>query len=326
MVAKFSRDSLTLNESAEVERIVAYLRDQILTRSHRKGAVVGISGGVDSALVLALCARALGPGRVLGVALPERDSSPESEDFAFLAARMFQVPMITEDLTAALDGLGCYRRRDEAVRRVFPAYEEGWKVRIVLPGDLLEQDTLNIFSLVVTDPHGTEHRKRLPLNEYAQIVAATNFKQRMRMSMLYYQAEVRNYAVIGSPNRAEHELGFFVKWGDGAYDAAPIRHLFKSQIYQLARYLEIPVQILERTPTTDTYPGAGSQQEFFFRIPLELLDMIWHGTEMGFSAEEMGEVLSLTPVQVQRVIDDIQRKQRTTAFLRSIPEGYSPSA
>jgi NAD+ synthase len=317
MTSSFGRHSLILDVQQETERIIAQLQEVVLHKFRRQGAVVGISGGIDSSVVLALCARAFEPQRVVGVLLPERESSPDSASLAFQLAEKFNVQTITEDITGALDGFGCYRRRDEAIQRVFPEYQPGWSAKIVLPGDLLDQATLNIFRLIVISPEGQSYEKRLPLREYYQIVASSNFKQRSRMSMLYYHAELRNYAVIGTPNKNERDLGFFVKYGDGGADINPIGHLFKTQVYQLAKYLGVPEEIQERTPTTDTYPGGSTQEEFFYRIPFELLDTIWYGYEQGISTEEIAKALELTIGQVTNVTADIESKKHGTKYLRA---------
>jgi NAD+ synthase len=313
----FSRAALDLDVEKEVERIEEGLRQAVHHKLHRQGAVVGISGGIDSSVVLALCARAFGPERVIGILLPEKESSPENIDLAHRLAERYQVKTITENISAALDGYGCYRRRDEAIRRIFPQYQTGWGVKIVLPGNLLEGSTLNIFRLVVTDIQGHKYSQRLPLKEYFEVVASSNFKQRTRMSLLYYHAELRNFAVIGTANKNEHDLGFFVKFGDGGMDVNPIGHLFKSQVYQLGAYLDIPEEILRRTPTTDTYPGGSTQEELFYRIPFEVLDMIWLGFIRGISNDEIAGTLGLSKEQVGRVVADIAQKIKTTTYLRA---------
>jgi len=312
----FGKNALELDVATETGRIVDGLRQAVHHTLHRQGAVVGISGGIDSSVVLGLCVRAFGPERVVGILLPEGESSPESVTLAHQLAEQYGVPTVTEDISAALVGSGCYRRRDEAMARVFPDYGPGWKAKIALPGNLLDQDTLNVFVLTVFSPSGQEFTKRLPLREYYQIVAASNFKQRTRMAMLYYHAELRNYAVVGTANKNEHDLGFFVKYGDGGADIQPIAHLFKTQVYQLARYLGVPEEIQERTPTTDTYSAGSTQAEFFFRVPFEILDLVWLGSERGVSSTRIAEALSLSTEQVERVVVDITRKQRTTAYLR----------
>ncbi len=316
MTTQLNRQSLELDAAAEIGRLTDFARVTVFQKMRRTGAVVGISGGIDSAVVLALCAQAFGPERVLGVLMPERESSSESVALARKLAERFRVAHVTEDITAVLEGAGCYRRRDEAITRVFPEYAPGWQAKIGLPGDLLGEGTLNFFHLTVTDPAGHALTKRLPPREFSQIVAASNFKQRTRMMTLYYHAEARNYAVIGTANKNEHALGFFVKYGDGGADIQLIAHLFKTQVYQLARYLDVPAEIQGRTPTTDTYPGAGSQEEFFYRIPFALLDTIWLGHECGLPASEIAQALELTPEQVERVVADIVSKQRAARYLR----------
>jgi NAD+ synthase len=287
----------------------------------RYGAVVGISGGIDSSVVLALSVRAFGPQRVVAVMMPEKDSDPDTQRLATMLAQHYGVEPLLENITTVLDGFGCYPRRDEAIRRVFPEYDPaaGYKAKIVLPQNLLDEDTLNIFSLTIISPDGAEQSKRLPTREYAQIVAASNFKQRARMSMLYYHAELRNYAVIGTPNKNEHDQGFFVKYGDGGADVRPIVHLFKTQVYQLARYLDVPAEIQQRTPTTDTYSATTTQEEFFFRLPFETMDLLWYGQEHNVPLEDVAQALGLATVQVQRAFNDFTRKQRTTEYLRMEP-------
>ncbi|MEQ8540440.1 MAG: NAD(+) synthase [Coleofasciculus sp. D1-CHI-01] len=312
----FNKHSLNLDVANETERIVEQLRQSVHQTLRRRGAVLGISGGIDSSVVLGLCAKAFGSEPVVALLLPEGESSPESATLAQLVADHYGVQTITEDISGVLDGFGCYRRRNDAIARLFPEFGEGWQAKIALPGNLLEKETLNIFSLTVTNPEGEEFTKRLPPQEYYQIVAASNFKQRSRMAMLYYHAELNNYAVIGTANKNEHLLGFFVKYGDGGIDVSPIAHLFKTQVYQLARYLDVPDEIQQRTPTSDTYPGGSSQEEFFFRLPFDILDTIWFGYEQGVKNDEIAQALDLTVEQVERVVADIVRKQRTTSYLR----------
>ncbi|MFZ5915374.1 MAG: NAD(+) synthase [Chloroflexota bacterium] len=318
----FRKDVLNIDPAAVTEQLVANLRRDVRQTLHRSGAVVGISGGVDSSVVLALCVRAFGPQRVVGVMMPEKDSSADSLVLARKLANHFGIETVVEDMTGALVGYGCYTRRDEAIRRVFPEYDPSYKAKITLPGDVLDSDALNVFYLTIISPEGEQKSQRLNLRDYLQIVAASNFKQRSRMTMLYFHAEARNYAVIGTPNKNEHDQGFFVKWGDGGYDIAPVRHLFKTQIYQLAAHLDVPQDIRQAIPTTDTYSAHSSQEEFFFRLPFEVMDLLWYALEHHVSAAEAAQVMGLTEEQVQRAWADISRKQRTTQYLRTLPIEY----
>ena len=318
----FNKQVLELNPAAETERIVSALRQQVSQALRRYGAVVGLSGGVDSSTVVALCVRAFGPERVVALIMPDQDSDPESELLARQVVERFQVKtVIKEDITSALAGFGCYARRDEAIRQIFPEYDpsHGYKAKIVLPPNILEDDTLNVFSIAIITPEGEEKSQRLPVREYLQIVAASNFKQRGRMAMLYYHAESRNYAVIGTANKNEHDQGFIVKYGDGGVDVQPIAHLHKTQVYQLAAYLDVPAAIRQRTPTSDTYSAHQTQEEFFFRLPFETMDLLWYAKEHQVPVAEVAQVMGLTETQVQRVFNDLTRKQSTTAYLRMSP-------
>lgn len=318
----FNRDILKLDADAMIDDLALKLKQTVARDLKRGGAVVGISGGIDSSVVLALCVKAFGKGKVRGVMMPEEDSNPESEALAReLSQAVGAEEPLLENMTPALNGYGCYQRRDEAIRRVFPDFTEEWKAKIVLP-DLLDSGALNIFRLLVIPPEGEPLSKRLNLRDYLQIVAASNFKQRSRMCMLYYHAELLNYAVIGTGNRNEHDQGFFVKYGDGGADVKPIAHLYKTQVFQLAERLGIPQSIRSRTPTTDTYSAECSQEEFFFRLPFQLMDLLWYAQENGVPAAEAASVLELEEDQVQRAYDDFERKFRTTRYLRAVPVEY----
>jgi NAD+ synthase len=316
----FSKNDIHIDAPAEAGRIVDQMREVVAGKLHKRGAVIGISGGIDSSLCLALSVKAFGPEKVLGVTMPEADSNPKSAALARKLANTFGTKYIVENMTAALAGFGTYGRRDEAIRNVFPEYDATYKAKIVLPSALGQKDSLNIFQLTIISPEGETKTRRIPLNEYLQIVAASNFKQRSRMAMLYYHADRLNYAVIGTGNKNEHEQGFFVKYGDGGADIKPIAHLFKVQVFQLAAYLDIPKEIQERTPTTDTYSAECTQEEFFFRVPFEIGDVIWYAMERGIPVSEVAKELHLSEDQVAHIQNDIRRKIKATEYLRAEPQ------
>jgi len=320
-MAPFHRDVLKLDCPAEVQRITDALRHNILEVLRRKGGVLGVSGGIDSAVCLALAVKALGPERLVTLLLPERESSPESAVLAREVCRQFGVDPIVEDVTGPLMGFGCYRRRDETVRSIFPEYDGTYRLKITLPQNLLQAGTLNVFRVTIVSPEGEEKTKRLTADQLRAIVAATNFKQRSRMAMLYYHAELHDYAVIGTPPKDEKDMGFFVKYGDGGMDVKPIAHLYKTQVYQLADYLDIPAGIRNRPPTSDTYSAGSTQEEFFFRLPFETLDLLWYGWENDVPEVEVSGVLDIPEKQVSRAYHDFHRKKQTTDFLRTPPLG-----
>jgi NAD+ synthase len=300
--------------------IVARIRKDVIGNLRRQGGVVGISGGIDSSVTLALTVKALGPDKVVGLMLPEKDSSRESKTLALKLAAQFGVQALEEDITRALEGFGCYKRRDEAVSRVFPEYNPvDYKMKIGVGQRGINQNLPPVFSLTIVDKEGVSQNKILPAAEYLHIVAASNFKQRCRMSMLYYHAERLYYAVVGTPNKHEVEQGFFVKYGDGGADIMPISHLYKTQVYQLAEYLEIPEEIVKRTPTTDTYTAEQTQEEFFYQLPFWDMDMIWYGFENGYPPGEVGRVMDKSVEEVEMIYKNFTRKKSTTEYLRMQP-------
>jgi len=310
----FSRDVLRIDEPKVASGIEVALREQVLGILRRRGVVVGLSGGVDSSVVAALCVRALGPDRVLALLMPERDASPDALRLGRLVADRLGVRCLVEDVAPALEGLGCYARQAEAIRTVFPGYGPGWRCKLSLPS-LLEGERLNVTTLMVEDPAGNRRTARLPLAAYLQLVAATNFKQRARKTVEYYHADRLAYAVAGTPNRLEYDQGFFVKQGDGAADVKPIAHLFKTQVYALAAYLGVPEEIRRRPPTTDTFSMPQTQEEFYFALPYADMDACLWAHDHGTPAAEVAAALGLEPAQVERVYLDIEAKRRATRYL-----------
>ena len=302
-----------------VGTVEGFLEEQI-DKTQSNGVILGLSGGIDSTVSMVLAVKALGPDKIFGVMMPEKDSSPDSEELATELAYKFGVQTTVEVITGALDGYNCYERRDQAVKEIVPTYDPSThKMKIGIKHAQSKSKLPPLFHLTVVNPDGSEIVKRLPSKQMRTIIAASNFKQRSRTSMLYFHADAKNYAVIGTGNKNEHEQGFFVKYGDGGADTKPIAHLFKTQVYQLAEYLGVPADIRRRTPTTDTYSAEQTQEEFFFRIPYKTLDKIWLGWEKGYSNEDIANELELAPEQIENVIQDIIHKKNATEYLRMEP-------
>jgi len=311
---KFSRNVLDIDAEKEVERISEEIRKTLSSRLKRRGLVVALSGGIDSSVTVALAARAVGPKRVQALLMPERDSSPDTLDLSRSVAESCGVTYQHEDITSILEAVGFYRRYDDAVRQVIPEYGDGWKSKIVIQS-AMEGKGFSLFSIVAQNPDGTQLKKRLPLDAYLAIVAATNFKQRVRKMMEYFYADCNHYAVAGTPNRLEYDQGFFVKLGDGAADVKPIAHLYKTQVYRLAAHLGLPDDIINRPPTTDTYSLAQGQDEFFFSLPYDQMDLCLYGKNNGVPSADVAGELGLTEDQVERVYADIDTKRATTRYL-----------
>ncbi len=317
----FSKDLLRISNIEEVcNSIINKLEDDVFNKLNRLGGIVGISGGIDSSVTMAIATRALGPENITGILMPEQDSSPDSKSLAEELAKKINVKTILENITETLNGFRCYERRDEAAKNVFPEFDPGThKMKIGVKESGLYTNLPPVFYITIIDPSGKEYSKRLPAKEFRQIMAASNFKQRSRMSMLYYHAERLHYAVIGTPNKHEVDQGFFVKYGDGGADVMPIGHLYKSQVYQIAEYLGIPQKIIDRTPTTDTYTAEQTQEEFFYQLPFEMLDLLWYAYENNYSPEEVGPVVSKSPGDINKIFINFQRKIKTTEYLRMSP-------
>ncbi|MCC7004157.1 MAG: NAD(+) synthase [Gemmatimonadaceae bacterium] len=308
---------LQLDAAAEIARIAAAIESAVLGTLRKKGVVVGISGGIDSAVVTALCARALGPGRVHGLFTPERHSSQDTLRLSRAVAAAAGVHAELFDITDALAAVGCYRRQDEAFRSAIPDYGEGWRAKIVLPSVL--DGGYRVFSAVAISPDGREVRRRMSVESYLGLVAATNYKQRTRKMVEYYHAERLNYAVAGTPNRLEYDQGFFVKGGDGQADFKPIAHLYKSQVYQLAAALGIPDEVCRRPPTTDTYSMEQGQDEFYFSLPYEKMDLCLCAKNRGIPASALTQALGLSTEKIELVFKDIDGKRRTTRYQHLAP-------
>jgi NAD+ synthase len=313
----FSPAVLAIDPELTARTIEEAIRHQ-LGDLRRRGVVVGLSGGIDSSVVTSLCARAVGAGKVQVLLMPERDSSPESRSLGQMLTAKLGTPTLVEDIAPIVDAAGCYARQDEAIRSVFPEYGHGYRHKVTLPS-ILDSDRLNVSELTIERPGGEQKTSRMPAAVYLQLIAATNFKQRVRKMMEYYHADRLNYAVAGTPNRLEYDQGFFVKLGDGAADLKPIAHLYKTQVYALAEYLDVPAEIRSRPPTTDTFSLPQTQEEFYFALPYDKMDLCLYGRNHGVAAADVGAAIGLNAEQVERVYRDIDQKRRTTRYLHLRP-------
>jgi len=314
---KISSQVLEKNLDAEVEKIAQRLREILRQNLNRRGLVVAMSGGIDSTVSATLAVKALGPKKVFGLLLPERDSSSNSSKRGKLLAEHLGIESLIHDIAPALEAIGCYQWRDEAIQAVFPEYSEteGWKNKIVISGGIEGQ--INHFNLVVQTPTGEMQEKRLGLREYLQIVASTNYKQRIRKSVEYFHADRLNYAVVGTPNRLEYDQGFFVKNGDGSADVKPIAHLYKSQVYALAKHLGLPEELCNVVPTTDTYSLQQGQDEFYFALPYHQMDVALWAHNNNAPASQLADFLECTEERAQWIYNDIEAKRKATHYMHA---------
>jgi len=323
MESELSLDNLSINCKEVSEEIQKFVRNTVFNVLKKRGVVIGISGGIDSSVTTAICVNALGKEKVFGILMPEKESSKDTLDLSRIITDFFGIDNVLEDITPILDSTGCYRRRNETIRKIIPEYTDEWKFKIVLPS-LLDSDSYRVFSLVAKSPDGKIVKKRLNHTTYLEILSATNFKQRVRKMIEYYHADRLNYADVGTPNRLEYDQGFFVKNGDGAADIKPIAHLYKTQIYQLAEYYKIPEIIVNHPPTTDTYSMPQSQEEFYFSVPYDIMDFCLYCYNNDISPERASKTISLDVDQVKRVYADIENKRRSSRYLHLPPQLVKP--
>ncbi len=319
MSVKFSAETLELDLEKECTLITDFIANTVPNKFKRQGVVVALSGGIDSSTVAGLCVKALGKDRVFGLLMPEKHSSDDTLELSRSVADTFGIDYTYTNISPILESLGCYEKQDEAYRKVIPQYEKGWKAKIVLPS-VLDSDSFRLYSVVVQSPDGEISKKRLPPKAYLEIVAATNFKQRVRKMLEYYHADRLNFATTGTPNRQEYDQGFFVKLGDGAADIKPIAHLYKTQVYAMAKYVGVSEDILKRPPTTDTYSMPQGQDEFYFSLPYDKMDLCLYGINNKLPDEDVALAAGITVEQLKRVYADIEQKRRTTKYLHMAPQ------
>ncbi|VAW69640.1 NAD synthetase, partial [hydrothermal vent metagenome] len=315
MANKLTDKILEIDYEAEADRIGKGLREILSKKLKRRGLIIAMSGGIDSSVSAALAVRALGNKKVFGLLLPEQDSSDDSSNRGKILAQHLDIEYISQDIREVLKAIGCYEWRDQAIKKTFPEYTHGWKNKITISGGM--EGKFNHFKLVVQDMAGNIMEKRLELKEYLQIVAATNYKQRIRKSIEYFHADRLNYAVIGTPNRLEYDQGFFVKNGDGSADVKPIAHLYKTQVYAMARHLKLPDEICSAIPTTDTYSLPQGQDEFYFALPYNKMDIALWALNHAVPAKDLAVYLGVTNDQAEFIYKDIHSKRITTHYMHS---------
>ncbi len=315
----FSKKVLDINPSLEISRISDFIQEMTFKNLKRKGAVVGLSGGIDSAVVAELCVRALGKDKVLGLLLPEKESNPISLEYGQKQAEKMGIKTIKVDITEYLESLKIYETRNTVIKRTFPEYNESLKFHVTLPQNLLEKDRINYYSITIEDKDGARQKQRISGTDWLAISACQNIKQRIRMIQLYYYSEKNNYIVAGTTNKTEIIQGFYVKFGDGGVDIEPLGHLYKTQVYNLARNLGVIDEIINRPPSPDTYSLPVTDKEFYFCLDYKLLDSLLYAYGNNVPFDQISNTLDLKEAQIERVFKDFKAKQRATWHLREMP-------
>ena len=305
-----------------VQHLQDFIHKQVYDNFRKRGIVVGISGGIDSAISAKLCCNAVGKENVLGIILPEKESNPQSQEFAKKYCEKLGIKYEIEDITSILDSSEIYQIREKIVKKYFPDYNQSCKYRIVF-SENFDSDGLSIPYLEVNDGNNQIHKIKLSLNDYFTITAATNIKHRIRMTRLYFHAEKNNFLVCGTTNKAEFQQGYFVKYGDGGVDIEPLANLYKTQIYQLGTYLDIPNEIIERKASPDTWSFDVSDEEFFYSLPYEIVDLMLFAKEKSVTLSDICSILDLKEEKVKRILNSIERKLQASKTSRVFPPSWN---
>ncbi len=301
-----------------IDDLTGFIKEQTI-KFKKKGIIIGISGGIDSALTTALSVKALGKENVFGLMIPEKESSKESTEFAKLLINQLGIKSEEIDITQKLDAFMVYETRENIIKKKFPEYNNECKYRVVVPNKIVDEVNAVMPFLEVLDKNRNSNRIKLSLNDYLTLTAATSIKHRVRMTLEYFYAEKLNYLVVGSTNKSEWIQGYFVKYGDGGVDIEPIAELYKTQVYQLAKNLEIPVEIINRKASPDTWSYDVSDEEFFFGVPYKIMDILWYTKENDIPISKIGKLIDLEEEKILRILGQLEKKALSSENMRKMP-------
>lgn len=313
------KEKLKIDVKTEAELVQEFMNRHVHGTPKRDGILVGISGGIDSAVVVSLAVKAVGKDKVFGLLLPEKGSNPISAEYAEKLCQKLGIKYDTFEITEAVKSFGAYDLQTDIIRKLVDSYDDTCKFNIRLPQNLLDQDRYNFYTLTVEDKEGNRIEKRLNKNQVLSITAAANVKIRSRMIALYLKAESMNYLVAGTTNKTEFLLGDFCKFGDGGTDLECVSHLYKTNIYDLGRYLDVPKEIIDRMPSPDTFSLPVSDIEFYFCLPFDILDPLLYAWEYKSDPDKTAAELNLTKEQIERVFRDFDSKFKATEHIRQLP-------
>lgn len=285
----------------------------------KKGAVIGVSGGIDSAVILALCVQELGAENVFGMLLPEKESAPSSKTLGAEICESLGVTYEEVPISPILEALDIYKKKEQVIKRTCPEYDPNiHETSLVLP-DFLSTGAVNVPYLKLFKDGEAVAQHRLKASDYLEIIGLQGVKQRSRMIVQYMYAEKKNYIVCGTTNKTELALGQFVKYGDGGVDIEPLADCYKTQVYALAKYLNVNEEIIKRPPSADTWSHYTSDQDFYWRMPIQIMDQLLYGKEHKLSLDVIEKNTGLPRETIQNALKHIERVETTTEYIRAAP-------
>jgi NAD+ synthase len=319
---EIKKDMLRNSEDLK-KKLSVFIKETVRDQFRKDGIVIGVSGGVDSAVIAALAVDALGPEHVFGLILPEKESSPSSRELGIDLCKALKILYEEVPITPILESFNIYSKKEALIRELFPNYDPAiHTTSLSRPPMIADEPMLNIPSLILLENRKAISTKRLSASQFLYVLSLQNVKQRTRMIVEYMFAEKMNYAVCGTTNKTELLTGFFVKYGDGGVDLEPIANCYKLQVYRLAELLHIDERIISRAPSPDTWSHYTSDEEVSLRIPYDILDQLLYAQEKHLPKEIVQQSTKLNMQQIEWANKHILSLKNAARVLQLSPPIY----